>query len=264
MLQFRCSLQDARKLLFSLFAVEIILAVIFVADYVMGKPSFSIHVLFDLDGEACIPAWFSSMQLFLTGAVFLLAGRAPAASRPPPAFFLTLIGACFIFLSADEAGMIHERLRGLVKHAAAAMPQVNSHGAWISIYAVVGTVLLLSSYRHLLFMFKFFRRETAIIMSGFGIMCLGAVGLEIVSYAFLRNGATPLLYALEVALEEFFEMAGASVILYGVTRFAINRLQVPTMDAIPPAATFSVPTSAVADCSSTAMGQAAHSVDATG
>lgn len=263
MLQFHCTLQDARKLLFLLFTIEIILSGIFVADYVMGKPSYSIHVLFDMDGEACIPAWFSSMQLFLIGAVFLLAGRAPAAYRQPPAFFLKLLGACFIFLSADEAGMIHERLRGLVKHVAAAMPQINGHGAWISIYAVIGTLLLLSSYRHLLFMFKFFRREAVIVMSGFGIMCLGAVGLEIISYAFLRIGATPLLYALEVALEEFFEMSGASIILYGVTRFAINRLQVPTMDVIQPAAAFAVPAGAVADCSSSA-GQATYSVDASG
>jgi len=50
---------------------------------------------------------------------------------------------------------------------------------------------------------------------GMGFVVLGGVGLEAIGYQFLRSGSTPLLYSAEVALEEFLEMSGASVTLYG-------------------------------------------------
>lgn len=262
MLQLHYTLRDARRLLVVLICFETVLAGIFVADYLLGKPSFFIHALFDMDGEACIPAWFSSMQLFLVGMVLLLGSRAPAAPRQPSGRFLAFMGACFIFLSADEAGTIHERLRGLMKHAAAALPQVNGHGVWVSLYVLCGLVLLLLCYRHLIILLRLFPREAGIACSGFAIMCLGAVGLEIISYAFLRDGSTPLYYALEVALEEFCEMSGASIVLYGVTSLAIKRLEVHAMaGTIPQADTIMVRPLAVADeASAVPLAQVVNSI----
>ena len=45
---------------------------------------------------------------------------------------------------------------------------------------------------------------------------MGEVGFEIVGYLFLRTTTSGLLYDLEVAVEEFFALAGVSLILYGV------------------------------------------------
>lgn len=48
------------------------------------------------------------------------------------------------------------------------------------------------------------------------------VGMEIISYYYLRAAESRFLYKAEVALEEFLEMAGASIVLYGTTLCAIQ------------------------------------------
>ena len=52
---------------------------------------------------------------------------------------------------------------------------------------------------------------------------LGGVGLEIISYQFLREDETSLFYIVEVAFEEFLEMLGASLILYGAILFSSEK-----------------------------------------
>jgi len=56
-----------------------------------------------------------------------------------------------------------------------------------------------------------------------GFFLLGGVGLEAIGYQFLRSGSTPLLYSAEVALEEFLEMSGASITLYGTILMLLHK-----------------------------------------
>jgi hypothetical protein len=48
---------------------------------------------------------------------------------------------------------------------------------------------------------------------------LGVIGLELASYVFLREDSG-VWYEVEVAAEEFLEMAGTSVILYAILLLA--------------------------------------------
>jgi hypothetical protein len=65
-------------------------------------------------------------------------------------------------------------------------------------------------------MWKTHRRQTAIMASGFAIFLIGAAGLEVVGYQFLRGEPSlSYFYQLEVALEEFLEMIGISITVYG-------------------------------------------------
>ncbi|MEX0601448.1 MAG: hypothetical protein WD205_12435, partial [Rhodothermales bacterium] len=59
------------------------------------------------------------------------------------------------------------------------------------------------------------------VIGGMSVFVLGAVGLEISSYLFLREGAT-LAYLLEVAAEEFFEMVGVTIVLLGIVRYGVE------------------------------------------
>ena len=52
----------------------------------------------------------------------------------------------------------------------------------------------------------------SIMMAGVCISILGGVVLEVIGYKFLQYGAP--LHKVEVAIEEFMEMLGASLILY--------------------------------------------------
>ena len=57
---------------------------------------------------------------------------------------------------------------------------------------------------------------------GFAIFLLGVVGLEVISFQFLRGEDVPqYLYRLEVAIEEFLEMIGITIVLYGAVQLSL-------------------------------------------
>jgi hypothetical protein len=218
--------RDANKLLFGLILFELCLVLIFAADTSLGSPILSIKQLFDLDGESSIPAWFSSVQFFLIGLVILLKSCQPDPDHSSSVLFLRLVSAGFVFLSVDEAASIHEKISVLLRHVAWLPRFKDDHGLWVFIYAMIGLFLLLINYRILAAMWNHHRQATSIMAIGMGFVLLGGVGLEALSYQFLRSGSTPLLYSIEVALEEFLEMSGASVMLYGATLLLLHQPRV--------------------------------------
>jgi len=212
--------RDAKYLLFGLILVEILLVAIFVADALLGQPIWTIHVLFHLDGEGNIPAWFSSVQLFLIGLVFVLKGRQSNLDYRPSSLFCLIVGAGFIFLSVDEVAAIHEKITHVLTAIAWVPRFKGDHGVWIFIYILVGASLCFATYRDLMAMWKRWRSATSFLAVGMGFFVIGAVGLEIISFQFLRSGSTPSLYQVEVALEELLEMSGESIMLYGALLLA--------------------------------------------
>ncbi len=101
-----------------------------------------------MDGEQTIPAWFSSVQLFLIGLVFLLkivhAHAEPAIARS----FLLLMGLGFMFLSADEATQIHEQLSRSADKFGGLPGFKGGHGYWIAAYGLIGVMLAVPSMKH--------------------------------------------------------------------------------------------------------------------
>ncbi len=213
--------KDAHRLLFGLILFELLLVAIYVGDSLLGSPISVIH-MFDLDREATIPAWFSSVQLFLIGIIFLLVARQVGRSHHPSQLFLVIVGSGFIFLSADEAAAIHEKITLVLKDVPWVPRFKGEHGIWIPIYFVICLVLLLMTYPELKAMWTRFRRETLIMAAGLTVFLLGVVGLEIASYEFLREDMSSMLYRAAVALEELLEMSGASLVLYGAVLLALR------------------------------------------
>jgi hypothetical protein len=209
------TVRDANKLLFGLILFELSLVLIYSADTLLGSPSWSIQQLFDLDGEGNIPAWFSSVQLFLIGLIFLLRNRQTDLDHSPSPLFFLMVSTGFIFLSADEVASVHEKISVTLKHVEYMPRFKGDHGMWIFIYALICVILFLATFRSLAAMWNRYRHATFMMAVGMGIAVLGGVFLEVISYQFLRGGLTPLLYSVEVALEEFLEMSGASVMLCG-------------------------------------------------
>lgn len=223
--------QDAKRLVQRLLFIELCLALAFLLSTWMGKPVWVLHALLDLDGEQNIPAWFSAVQLAVIGLVLLcmahMGGIRPAV---PPIFFLAA-GLGFLFLSMDESAALHEKLGATIKRVEWVPHFKAGLGAWIAVYAVLGGVLVLASHRALITLWTHHRRASLFVGGGLALIAAGGVGLEIVSYQYLRGTGTPELYALEVACEEFLEMAGATTILYGVLLLLINRQRGVTPDA---------------------------------
>ena len=221
--------QDARRLLALLLVLEIGLVGVYGVDALVG-PIRGIHSLSDLDRETAIPTWFSSVQLFFIGTLFVLMSRQRDVSPPRSRLFLLLVAAGFIWLSLDEAVAVHEKLTGLLKDIAWIPRFKGDHGIWILLYLPAGLILLFACRREIVGLWRQYRRETLIFGLGAGLTLTGAVGVEIASYLFARGEAAALPYRLEVALEEFLEMCGASIILYATLLLSLRRSQAAPLE----------------------------------
>ena len=66
--------------------------------------------LFQLDGEANIPAWFSSSLLLQISLLLAIIAYAKKKIKAPYYYHWALLSLIFLLLSIDEASEIHERL----------------------------------------------------------------------------------------------------------------------------------------------------------
>lgn len=212
--------RDAKRVLISLLCFELLLLGAYILVHIVGGADASwgpARPWFNLDTELSIPSWFSSVQLFVTSALLFLASRRNQREHHLPSWLLLVGSVGFAFLSVDEGAAIHERLTGIVENL-----ELNwllfkgGHGAWIPIYLSIALGIALVSARHLYSVWIHFRREMMIGLCGAALLILGGIGFEILSYLLIRSEEITNAYRVEVALEEFFEMGGVSVILYAV------------------------------------------------
>jgi len=216
-LAFRVTRRDNRRLLFGLLGLELLFAVFHVLLFVTpGLPFEFFRLLFDLGGEVSLPTWFSTTQLAAVGGVLLLGARVNPEASPLSASHFRAGGLAFLFLSADEAASIHERIGLVVKNQEwlSTSWYPGEYGGWVVVYGLLGVVFLILIARPLRKMWDGFPRESRLALGGVAVYLCGAVGLQVVSFLFLDARETPLWYQLGVVVEEFLEMAGASLLLY--------------------------------------------------
>ncbi|MEQ1787529.1 MAG: hypothetical protein ABL966_10785 [Acidimicrobiales bacterium] len=213
---------DAKRCLKVLLAIEVVLAAIFVFTHTVVPGWGVIGSLFDVGLDLSIPSWFSTIQLFLVGAVFLLAAvNNHPQSRLPTAALLAL-AAGFVFLSADEGAGIHERITEEMADADLTFLLFKgNHGGWVVIYAVLAVVILVATRRWIALLWTDFRREATLGAMGVGIYLAGAAGLEVIGYQ-TEEGSKGTIDSLRIAVEELMEMAGVSTILYGALLLALT------------------------------------------
>ena len=218
---FRFTQKDANRLLFALIIFELCLTIIFFMNTQLHMhPHF--ERLFHFDRETTIPTWFSSLQLFSIGILFLFSPNWPKRHLISAPSVLLFIGMGFIFLSMDEAAGFHEKITGTLMHIEWVPRFKGNHGIWIPVYSSIAVFITIMSFRTIKSLFKAYPRQIIFIFSGFIILLIGGVGLEIINYLYLGDFKKSLLYIIEVGLEEFFEMLGASLILYGTISCAIS------------------------------------------
>ena len=218
---FKFNAGDANRLLLTLILFEIFLVVMYFLGVFLKMPS-AINILFNLDREATIPAWFSSAQLLLIGILFIFSNNWAQINRIVNPEFLLIVGMSFVYLSMDESAVIHEKITGTLNHIKWIPRFKGNHGIWIPIYSII-FVLLATIGRHTIFsILKIYPRQSLLVFSGLLIFVLGGVGLEIIYYLYLEDSGRPILTKVEIAFEELFEMLGASIVLYGTILCAIR------------------------------------------
>lgn len=206
-----------------LFLCEVGFAALYYVGTHVGGPK--VDHFYDLDQEANLPAWFSSMQLFSVAAVIAIFG--PKALRPlgVPVIVPLIGAAAFLFLSMDEIAQVHERIGRELSGTAA--PQVrNGRGAWAFVYGVAALPFIFLGIKYLAAIAQGYPRLVIYGVIGSVSFVAGAIGVELIADQFLRGYAEAReLYVLSVLTEELLEMIGGTLILFGVMHLALPRAQ---------------------------------------
>lgn len=225
-------LQRPRALLVYLIALDLFFVIMFPLS--SGSGSLTLAWWFDLDSENSIPTWYSSSQWLVSGLLVLLTSSFRTRDVRPTRAFCILVGLGLVFLSADEASMIHERLTPLAASHAEFIPMFRGdRGAWISIYGAIALLLAVLNFRNILSLWQHHRRATVVFCTGFATLVTGAVVIEAAGYYSLFASDT-----LQLMAEEGLEMVGGSIILVGTALFLNSHisLQPTVFTGGPPAA----------------------------
>lgn len=204
---------DAERLLkrvFRLFlGAAILLLAVYEIHYLLGNPFETVRVLFDINGGANIVAWFSSILFFSIGLVFLCV-RMVMGKCPGSGLFMAL-GIGFIYLSMDEAAVIHEKIAGILKQIPWVPRFQEGRGIWITVYGLLGVWFFIVFKTSMVLVSRQVPRSAMIFISGAGIFLLGGVVLQVCNYYHLFE----TFYGMGSLFEEAAKLAGGSFMLLG-------------------------------------------------
>jgi len=197
------------------FAIDLALVLLYLINWRLQLPFPQITQLLNLDEEANLPAWYSSMQLLLVaGSLAIFAfNRFDRKNRQSWA----LIGwpLIFVLLSLDETAGIHERLGlasdVLLPGGSRTNTRLGYTGIWMFLLGapfLIMMLILLASLK------KYLRGQAGVIKKlslGLMIFVGAACGVEIFSNFVPHAGK---FYVLEVCIEELGEMAGETFFIW--------------------------------------------------
>lgn len=217
-----------------LIAIDTIFALIYlISALTIGKPLAA----FDFDRQWSIPVIYSAILLLVIGICLVIAALRKKRSAPLPSrWFLLAVGVGFLDLFIEKLFKFHSYLLPNLVNSLDWMPRFpGGGGAWIFIYVPAGTIIILLGYRDLIALWKAYPKGTFITVLGVAISFAGGVFLDFIYYLFLQvkftqmaengNSLALTLSTLKITIEEFLEMFGESITLYGFSLFLVKRLK---------------------------------------
>jgi hypothetical protein len=200
----------------TLVIIDLTLGIAYIFNDLAGHPYRILTIFLDLDGEANLPTWYASIKWFCVATLLGIFAHHNVTLSQRKSWLLVILSLVFLALSLDEVAQIHERLgkqsdillpRGSRKHTL-----FSRTGIWMFVIGVpflVFFVVLIFSIR------SYFQRSPSALVKmllGMAITLAGAIGVET-----LRNFVTPhsVYSTLQILLEEWCEMLGATVLLWG-------------------------------------------------
>ena len=164
----------------------------------------SLDRLFDLDREANIPTWFSSMLLFSNAILLGLIATAMTTSRDRWRLHWVALAIVFVMLSLDEVAAIHEKSIHPLRNA------LDLSGLFYFAWVVPALILLLVfAMLFSRFLLALPRRTCWLFVLAGTVYLSGAVGAEMIGAAYVSEvGGKNLVYNLITSIEEALEMIG--------------------------------------------------------
>ncbi len=198
-----------------LFLTLVHLAAFFLFHY-LGYPwLISVQKIFNVTKERNIPTWYASSTLLLSA--LMLAVIAFAKKKEGASFVLhwTALSFIFIYLSFDEAFVVHE------KWSIPLRAYFNAggffHYAWV-IPAIAFVLIFVLAYLRFLVDLPVSTRRLFLIAGA--LFVGGAIGLEMFSgYYQSYYGRYNIPFLIIVAAEEFLEMLGIVVFIHALISY---------------------------------------------
>lgn len=167
-----------------------------------------------------LPTWYQSSSLLVCSLILFVIGHVRHAIKDRDAKFWWFLSFLFLFLSLDEAVSIHEQMTLPLRNA------FNLEGifflSWV-IPAVFALAILGAVYAG--FLTRLPSRTRNLMIAAGALFVIGAVGIEMIgaNYMFMLNDPPDIDrdfgYALITTTEEFFEMSGIVLFIYGLLSY---------------------------------------------
>ncbi|NQV37285.1 MAG: hypothetical protein HQ509_04660 [Candidatus Marinimicrobia bacterium] len=198
-----------------LLLVDLLLIALFLIDHSFGSPFDFLEDFLDVDDENNLPAWYSSMQLFLVSLTMGIFCAAKINRKEKSTWILLIFPITFLLMSLDEIAMIHEELGEVSDFLLEGGRRRNTPfrvtGIWMFLLGIPFFIAMLSLI--LVQLRKYimdFPNITRKFVLGLSVYVFSAAGIEIFSNYYRRGSP----YLIQVCAEEFGEMLGITILLW--------------------------------------------------
>lgn len=197
--------------LFLLFSLALVAAGV-VTNILRFSLGFDPISMLDLDHEANLPSWFTSLLLAANAGLLVLITLATAARRAGSRV-LYWGGLAFIFflLSFDETAAIHERSITPLRTALDLTGVL--YYSWVIPAAICVAIFCLT---YASFLFSLPRRTAGLFILAGATYVGGALGLELVGGAYVSAVGLDFSYAMITSTEEALELFGLTIFLFAL------------------------------------------------
>lgn len=183
------------------------------SSYVLGRDHvMGLVPLFDFEGEANVPAFYSAAVILFCS--FLLAVIAAATQQKGrPYRHWAVLSFIFLFLAADELIQIHENLIVLTK---AFKTSGLLYHAWVVPYFIGAAIIALAFRKFILNLPPHIRRLVFIAGATF---IVGAIGCEMIGGWYRDTYGWSAVAAFISTAEELLEMAGMVIFAHALLTY---------------------------------------------
>jgi hypothetical protein len=168
--------------------------------------------LFDLDTEGNIPTLYSAFAIFFSASLLWVIAQLPRRERDGNRRYWLGLSFLMAFLALDEGARIHENLSDILED------YIEAEGflyfLWVIPYGLA--VLAIGAY-FLRFVLALPAQTRKLFIASGVIFLSGAIGIEVFgARAADLYGTTSFTYCVLYTFEEFFEMTGIVLFIYGL------------------------------------------------
>jgi hypothetical protein len=175
---------------------------------------------FSVNTENNVATYFNTIILAIAALLIFVIASAKHAQKDKYRYEWSLLGLVFLYISIDEAAVIHEEFSRLFKD----MPDVNGwlHYKWVIPGSIAVVLLVLAFLRFFLHLEK---RYKLLFFISSGIYLAGALGTELISgYYANQYGTKSFTYSAMTTMEESLEWFGVILLIFTLLKYIETHL----------------------------------------